>query len=283
MLNIFQLKYFYDACRLGSLTLSAKHNSISHPAVSQAIRTLESSLNVSLLEHKKKNFILTQQGDFLFEKCEELFQFLDSLRNGLNARDTVVSGKVLLGLSRTVAQAILPQVLKHLSVVHPALEVVVTLGTTREIHKLLASRSIDIGISISDEKEDEFSGFTLKEGKFQVIGPQKAVKNRLAFFVTETRPEVSALKTVLKLYPNSVNFSNFCQIESWDLISALVSDGLGFGMVPDLVLKGDNKKKLRQVNLRGFNFCYAVRVSFRPSKSRTVEAFLTAIKNLKFN
>ena len=62
MFNLFHIKYFLDAARLGSVAAAAKENHVSSPGVSQAIRRLEEQLGDTLLTHRKNHFELTAMG-----------------------------------------------------------------------------------------------------------------------------------------------------------------------------------------------------------------------------
>ena len=60
-MNIYHLKYFIDAARFQSVSLSAKENLVSHSAVSQAIKSLEAHFEVNLVFHSKRLFQLDRR------------------------------------------------------------------------------------------------------------------------------------------------------------------------------------------------------------------------------
>jgi len=61
-LNLTYLKFFHDAALSGSVSESAKRNFVTQSAISQAISKLEEDLGVSLCQHKKQKFKLTEAG-----------------------------------------------------------------------------------------------------------------------------------------------------------------------------------------------------------------------------
>ena len=62
MVNLELYKVFYTVARCGSLTKAAEELYISQPAVSQAIKQLESQLGTPLFKRMHKGMELTAQG-----------------------------------------------------------------------------------------------------------------------------------------------------------------------------------------------------------------------------
>ena len=64
--NLEYYKVFYYAGELGSVTLAAEKLCISQPAVSQAIRQLELSVDAKLFIRTSKGVRLTREGELLY-------------------------------------------------------------------------------------------------------------------------------------------------------------------------------------------------------------------------
>ncbi len=66
-MNLNHLKYFFDSATAQSLSRAAQQNRVSQSAISQAIRSIENSLDCSLIEHKRNRFqdwVLNRDVDF---------------------------------------------------------------------------------------------------------------------------------------------------------------------------------------------------------------------------
>ena len=66
--NLEAYKVFYYVAKCGSVTKAAGELSISQPAVSQAIKQLENTLDAALFHRAAKGVRLTSEGELL---CEE--------------------------------------------------------------------------------------------------------------------------------------------------------------------------------------------------------------------
>ena len=64
--NLEAYKVFYYVAKCGSVTKAAGELSISQPAVSQAVKQLENTLDVSLFHRAAKGVRLTGEGELLF-------------------------------------------------------------------------------------------------------------------------------------------------------------------------------------------------------------------------
>ena len=59
-------RVFYCAARCGSITMAAQELCISQPAVSQAVKQLETALNCRLFLRTSKGVHLTKEGELLY-------------------------------------------------------------------------------------------------------------------------------------------------------------------------------------------------------------------------
>ena len=64
--NLEAYKVFYYVAKCGSVTKAAGELSISQPAVSQAVKQLENTLDVSLFHRAAKGVRLTGEGELLY-------------------------------------------------------------------------------------------------------------------------------------------------------------------------------------------------------------------------
>lgn len=69
-MEIRQLKYFVTLCHAKSYTRAAAELFITQPTLSQQITTLESGIGLSLIDHSKKMFRLTETGETFLELAE---------------------------------------------------------------------------------------------------------------------------------------------------------------------------------------------------------------------
>lgn len=262
--NLYYLKYFSDAVDLGSISAAAQKNLVTHPAVSKAIHVLESQMDMKLLVHKKKNFEVTAAGRLLAKKAKTLLAATDKFSSGHIEADEVVSGTVTIGISRTLAQVYLSPVLLKLAKSFPGLKVNIQFGTTAQIGEAIARGAIDLGLTIGEPSLSTVKQTFLRQGQFVLIRAKDKPfgKNFLQqnLILTEPRLETELLK---KNFYRKFKSSPVIKYEvgSWDMITDLAAKGLGIGLVPDISLNKELKKKLSPVKTNWFKCDYEIYLS----------------------
>ena len=79
-LNYHHLLYFWAAARTGSIASASRELLVSQPTISTQIKTLETSLGVSLFERVGRGLELTETGQIVLSYAEEIFSLGRELR-----------------------------------------------------------------------------------------------------------------------------------------------------------------------------------------------------------
>ncbi|MBF0379165.1 MAG: LysR family transcriptional regulator [Desulfamplus sp.] len=84
-MDLNKLKVFYVLSQVKSYSKCAEKLFVTQSAISHAIKSLEQSLNMALIEKKnKRNVIsLTEQGKTLFRSCQTIFSEIDKTKKSL--------------------------------------------------------------------------------------------------------------------------------------------------------------------------------------------------------
>ena len=84
MVNLELYRVFHTVAKCGSLTKAAQELYISQPAVSQAIKQLETQTGVSLFTRTHKGMVLSASGGkLIFRQVEEALSLLDGAERKL--------------------------------------------------------------------------------------------------------------------------------------------------------------------------------------------------------
>lgn len=260
--NLYHLRYFIDAVELGSVSAAAKKNLVTHSAISQSIKSLEHSLGLKLIAHRKKAFEVYPEGYELVVRAQTILLAIEDLsvpfEKGLRK---IIGGKLVLGLSRSLSQAFLGTLLRKLKQTYPEIVLEVKFGTTGELLEKLAQQNIDLALTIGHHTLPGIRQSCLRSGKFILIAGQKLDQiSTSQYFLTEPRYETELFKK--KFYEKEgKELEQFLEVGSWDVISQLVAEGQGIGLVPDLVLKGSRALKIRKLQSPWFECKYEVILS----------------------
>ena len=164
-INIEQLRTFLSVVRLGGVRKAASGLNLTQPAVTARIKNLEDTLACVLFERRSGGMRLTKRGELLLAHAEK-FEHLTELVE----RDVVdplgVEGRLRLGVSETIAQCWLPELVSRLHGFYPKLEIEFNVDISFNLRAGLMNREIDLAILLGPISEHtvnniELPGFDL--------------------------------------------------------------------------------------------------------------------------
>ncbi|HAH04962.1 MAG TPA: hypothetical protein DCM05_00325 [Elusimicrobia bacterium] len=158
-LNYHHLYYFYMIAKSGSIAKACESLLLSQPAVSTQLGQLERSLGIPLFERRKQRLYLTEEGRFVLDYAESIFEMGKELQDSLKRRpkNEKVSVRVgiLSGTARAFGHALVECVLERFRSVH----VSVSEGDLDEMLRDLKEQRVDMlltSVSIHDHEGGEF-------------------------------------------------------------------------------------------------------------------------------
>lgn len=145
-INLEYYKIFYYVASYKSITLAAEMLSISQPAVSQAVKHLESNLSCTLFVRTSKGVRLTKEGEMLFSYVQRGYETILSGEKKLSEMLNLKQGEICIGASDMTLQFFLLPYLEAFHERYPGIRVTVTNAPTPETLRHLADGKIDFGI-----------------------------------------------------------------------------------------------------------------------------------------
>lgn len=97
-MELQKLRYFYTVAKFGHMTHAAEALRIAQPALTQAIKSLESEFGVPLFERRGRNIALTEYGVFLQARLETILPELDALPGELSQLKNRVNKTVRMSI-----------------------------------------------------------------------------------------------------------------------------------------------------------------------------------------
>lgn len=83
-MTLIQLKYFCSACRWHSLTAAANELFVTQPAISLAIKELETEFGIVLFNRQNNKLSLTTDGEAFYEKAIYILQYCNEMQYEMN-------------------------------------------------------------------------------------------------------------------------------------------------------------------------------------------------------
>lgn len=144
--NMEWYRAFYWTAKVGSLSGAAEQLYITQPAVTHAIKQLESQLGDQLFFRTSKGVKLTAEGEVLFQHIEQAFNLIHAGERRLAERHALTVGEMRIGAGDTLCKHYLLPRMRQFHEQYPGIQFQVTNRTSRETVKLLKEGAIDFGI-----------------------------------------------------------------------------------------------------------------------------------------
>ncbi|MDX2367389.1 MAG: LysR family transcriptional regulator [Colwellia sp.] len=144
MINQVWLKTFCTLAEVGHFTQTADKLFMTQSGVSQHIKKLEQHLDISLLIRDGKSFSLTDAGNKLYQKGQDLLRSAEELEN-LIKHDEQYEGKIKVASPGSVGLKLYPYLLE-VQQSYPKLIIDYIFAPNKDIEQNLADRKIDLGL-----------------------------------------------------------------------------------------------------------------------------------------
>lgn len=157
-------KIFYHVVKAGSFTGAGEELCISQPAVSQAVKLLESSLGSKLFMRIPKGVKLTPEGEVLFSYVQRGYEYILMGEAQFHKMLDLENGEIRIGASDMTLQFYLLHYLEKFHEIFPKIKVTVTNAPTPETLEFLYEGKIDFGVvSEPFEARPEINAIRVRE------------------------------------------------------------------------------------------------------------------------
>lgn len=147
-------KIFCAVVRSGNMSAAARELYISQPAISMAIRQLESKLGKPLLIRSSKGIKTTAEGAVMYKYLSESLDLISIAEKKFTEMLNLEIGEIKIGAGDTIiAQFLMPYIEKYLEN-YGNINIKVTNRTTFETIKLLKNGQVDVGFVNLPVEED---------------------------------------------------------------------------------------------------------------------------------
>ena len=170
-MDMRQLRYFVAVFEEGHVGRAAERLSLSQPALSQQIRHLENSLDVSLFERSSKRLLPTLAAHTLYNHAVPLLEGMERAREALRHFKGQALRTLAIGVLQTVLPSLVPQMLERIRKAQPHLVVQIYELTGMEVERRLLNGSLDIGISYLPPRQPGLHSLLLYEDELQLVMP----------------------------------------------------------------------------------------------------------------
>lgn len=292
-MNIQQIEYIVAVDRLKSFTKAADSCYVTQATLSGMVKKLEEELNVIIFDRKTNPILTTEVGMELIEEGKIILSHYNNLKNIAKQQSLEIEGTLKIGIIPTIANSLLPKIIKPFLLKYPNLYIEILEITTNHIIKQLKEGIIDVGIVATTSTEDLIEEEILYHETLMVYGEvdkqadyllPEEIKNNKIWLLEEghcLREQFIKLCTLKKkeFMPNNLSFD----ANSFDTLLNMVDEFGGLTLIPELYFQGLPPERKEKVHV--FKSPLPVRkvsiVYYRPfAKQRTLKILSEFIKGI---
>lgn len=249
MINPAWLRSFCTLVDVGHFTHTAERLHMTQSGVSQHMRKLEEALGVELLVRDGKKFSLSDAGERLYAKAQDILQALSNLEQSVG-EDPPYEGTVRVMSPGSVGLKLYPHLLA-LQKKHPKLIIDYRFAPNSDVENAIAESTVDIGFMTSKSTLADVSCTPVAEESLLLVTPATVEMpdwETLMAIGFIDHPDGSHHANLLM----GANFPEFQHIhqfsrKGWSnqigLILEPVSLGMGFTVLPAYAVEAFHKPK----------------------------------------
>lgn len=162
-MDIRDMKNFYTIAEEGNISHAAKRLNIAQPPLSKQMKQLEDELGVQLFERGSRRIRLTEAGQLLRERAEQILGLVDGTVKELTELNSGLTGTLRIGTVTTSGATLLPNWINKFHIMYPNVTFQLWEGDGNRILELLDNRVIEIGIIRSPFDSDIYESIILPD------------------------------------------------------------------------------------------------------------------------
>jgi DNA-binding transcriptional LysR family regulator len=223
------------------------------------IRNLEIELGADLFYREGKSIRLTDAGELLLVKAQNIVESFTSLSSELDSLRNLKQGHIRIGLPPMVGASFFPAVIGEFHRRYPEVTIRLHEDGAKKVEDDVESGLLDIGAIVLPVNRAKFHCFTFVEEKLQLLvpaghrldGAQNVPLKELAEEEFVLFREDFALHDRIISECVKAGFQPKVVYESsqWDLISRMVAAGMGIALLPETICRDMDRSRIAVIPL----------------------------------
>lgn len=258
-MDIRQLQYFVQAARLNSFSHAAKSLYISQPTISKMIRNLELELGADLFYREGKSIRLTDAGEVLLPKAQNIVDSFSSLSSELDTLRNLKQGHIRMGLPPMVGASFFPAVIGRFHAMYPNITIRLHEDGAKKVENDVETGLLDIGVVVLPVDDRKFHCVSILQEKLELLVPKgHRLAGKSCVRLAELAEEEFVLfredfmlhdRIITECVKTGFQPKIVYESSQWDLISGMVGAGLGIALLPETITKDIDRTRIEVIPL----------------------------------
>lgn len=285
-MDINQLEVFLAVAQEKSFSRAAETLHRTQPAVSQAIRRLETELGEALFDRSSKDGTMTAAGGVLFDFAQQMMNLRHHAHSAIRELRDLHRGKLALGANEYTVMFLLP-LIPIFRARHPHIKIEVKRSLASRIPGEVIGRDVEIGVVSFKPTDPAIKSVPVAMDELAlVVAPDHPLASKRSVSVRELGAESFIAHNVPSPYRERVvktfekqrtplNIS--IEMPTLEAIKRLVESGMGVALIPRLAAQAEiSRKQLVGLSVREMKFERRLHLIYRKGAtlSHAARAFL---------
>lgn len=247
--HLEKLQYFMGVAKAGSFKRASEQLHLTQPTLSKSIKILEESLETELFVRHARGIELTNEGEFLFQRCLILFNQLDEISKELHTPLDPLEQKIRVGTFDSIAIYFWASFLKRFLSKRKNLQIEMMTNRSSDIQRELESGNLDLAIIVDPRSNSQFENLEIFKDQFRFYESTSKkkcyehVKDAPLIMMNETLTDKELEASLMGHKPT------LYKVSSLESAKEFCIQGLGVAMLPEQVAKKSiEEKKIKLVN-----------------------------------
>ena len=244
MVNLELYRVFYTVAKCGSLTKAAEELYISQPAVSQAIKQLETQLGGKLFNRTHKGMELSETGGKqIFSTVEKALKLFNEAESKYAELKDTATGIVRICASDTFCTHVLIPYIKEYHAKYPNVNLILQNCTSSETIEMLKSGKGDIGfvnlpiddsdINLSNTVMQLHDTFVASERFCELMGETVDLRRLQDYPLLMLELSTATRQAIVSFaHSHGIHLHPEIELASLELMTELAKNGIGIACIP---------------------------------------------------
>jgi len=244
------IKIFIEVYKVQNITKASQNLHMTQPAVTRAIKEIESYYGVCLFERINNKISVTETGKIFYSYAFHIMDTFNEMEKSIRNWDAF--GILRIGASITLGNTYLVDLVSQFNEENPDIKVYCNICNSNDLQQGLITNSLDIALLEGNVNEHEFKTEEIATGGLILVVPQQhPLLNKDKVYIKDiaeynfiSRESKSALRTYLDSIFNikGITVQPIWESVSTQAIITAVSKNLGISILPQMLVKNDIEK-----------------------------------------
>lgn len=263
-ISLRHFRTFVAVAESGQISKAAAALFTSQPAVTEAIKTLETDMGVKLFSRSPKGVTLTYEGSIFLQHAERVLAVAVEAMLAPRQIRRDMSGELTLACTHTVAGYFIAPLLSRFRRIFPGIKVNLAECTRPEIERRIVSREVDLAVCLLSPLQD-----------LQRIETEVLVRSKRRLWLPANHPLLNKKRVSL----NDIQSEPYIMLTIDDAEETTLGYFRKAGVEPNVVFRTSSMEAIRNLVAEGHGVTILSDMVYRPWSLEAVRLAAVSVAN----